>query len=505
MILSSVPIFFIDILGSILMIILSFLCLLLAHELRSRDRDNVMGTYLLWVCFGLTGFAMSRSVGHILKQVLLMSGQPEVWDSIRPYSGAINSLMFVLVGSVTLFFERIWEVYRQISKDKKALQIAHEKLIFLNQNLEQLVAERTEELALSEHKYRRIFEVSKDMILVAKKDGLIVDLNPVGKNILGYPESDGSLDGRRFQEFFSRQTYWNQILHTIEAQGFISNFEADLKHRNGMTIRALISGSLDKGPEDEEDTIHFLVKDIEQRRVMEKQMAQAEKLASIGQLSAGVAHEINNPLGIILGYTQLLLRNEGNEEERQNDLRTIVKHARSCKLIVEDLLNFAREPGPKKSFVEVHGVIDEVLNFMQYHSDLGATQIVSEFDPRVPPIELDEKQIKQVLINLIMNAQHAVGNNGTIKVITKFNSADKKLSINVIDTGYGIEKKNLSRIFDPFFTTKPTGEGTGLGLSVSYGIIKNHGGDISVESKPGKGSTFTITLPVISPDKGSFR
>ena len=505
MILSAVPIFFIDILGSILMIIISFLCLLLAHELRSRDRENVMGTYLLWVCFGLMGFAISRSMGHILKQVVLISGQPEVWSSIRPYSGAINSLMFVLVGSVTLFFERIWEVYQQISKDKKALQFAHEKLIFLNQNLEQLVAERTEELALSEHKYRRIFEVSKDMILVAKKDGLIVDLNPVGKNILGYPESDVSIDGRRFQEFFSRQTYWNQILHTIEAQGFISNFEADLKHRNGMTIRTLISGSLDKGPLDEEDTIHFLVKDIEQRRLMEKQMTRAEKLASIGQLSAGIAHEINNPLGIILGYTQLLLRNEGNEEERKDDLRIIVKHAKSCKLIVEDLLNFAREPEPKKSFIEIHGVIDEVLNFMQYHSDLGENQIVSEFDPRVPPIELDEKQIKQVFINLIMNAQHAVDNNGSIKVITEFNSADKELFIKVIDTGYGIEKKNLSRIFDPFFTTKPTGEGTGLGLSVSYGIVKNHGGDISVESEPGKGSTFTVTLPVISPDKGNIR
>ena len=142
---------------------------------------------------------------------------------------------------------------------------------------------------------------------------------------------------------------------------------------------------------------------------------------------------------------------------------------------------------------------------MQYHSDLGETQIVSEFDPRVPLIELDEKQIKQVFINLIMNAQHAVGNNGTIKVTTKFNSADKELFIKVIDTGYGIEKNNLSRIFDPFFTTKPTGEGTGLGLSVSYGIVKNHGGDISVESEPGKGSTFTITLPVISPDKGNIR
>ena len=498
MILSSIPIVLIDILGSILMIILSFLCLLLAHELRSRDQNNVMGTYLLWLCYGLTGFAISRSVGHILKQILFMSEQPRVWNVIRPYSGAINSLMFVLVGSVTLFFERIWIVYQQISKDKKALQFAHEELIFLNQTLEQRVAERTKELALSEHKYRRIFEVSKDMILVANKNGLIVDLNPVGRDILGCQNADVSLNGRSFQEFFANQAHWNQILHTIEARGSISNFEADLKHKDGMTIRSLISGSLVKGPLDEEDTIHFLVKDIGQKRLMEKQMAQAEKLASIGQLSAGIAHEINNPLGIILGYSQLLLKNEGNEKERQDDLRTIVKHARNCKLIVEDLLNFAREPEPKKSFIDIHGVIDEVLNFMQHHSDLEKTQIIREFDPSVPPIELDEKQIKQVFTNLIMNAQHAVGNNGTIKVTTKFNPADSELLINVIDTGCGIEKKNLSRIFDPFFTTKPTGKGTGLGLSVSYGVVKNHGGDILVESEPGRGSTFTVVLPVES-------
>ena len=264
MILSSKPIFFIDIFGSIFMIIFSFLCLLLAHELRIRDRNNVMNTYLLWVCYGLTGFAISRSVGHILKQILLMSEQPVLWSMIRPYSGAINSLMFVLVGSVTLFFERIWKVYQQISKDKKALQLAHEELIFLNQNLEQRVVERTEELALSEHKYRRIFEVSKDMLLVAKKDGLIVDLNPAGRILLGYQDADSSLNGRRFQEFFTNQTYWIQILHTIEAQGSISNFETDLKHRDGMAIRSLISGSLDRGPLDEQDTIHFLVKDIGQ-------------------------------------------------------------------------------------------------------------------------------------------------------------------------------------------------------------------------------------------------
>ena len=378
MILSSIPIVLIDILGSILMIILSFLCLLLAHELRSRDQNNVMGTYLLWLCFGLTGFAMSRSVGHILKQILLMSEQHDVWNSIRPYSGAINSIMFVLVGSVTLFFERIWVVYQQISKDKKALQFAHEKLVFLNQNLEQRVAERTEELVL-----------------------------------------------------------------------------------------------------------------------MEKQMAQAEKLASIGQLSAGVAHEINNPLGIILGYTQLLLKNDGTPKERNNDLKTIEKHAQSCKSIVEDLLNFARESGPKRQFVQIHDIIDDALNFIQNHSDLDSIQITTDFDPQVPTMALDPEKMKQVFINLIMNAKHAVDKGGVIKIATQFIRSGDHLSIKVSDNGHGIEKKNLSRIFDPFFTTKPTGKGTGLGLSVSYGIIKNHGGDISVESELRKGSIFTIMLPVV--------
>ncbi len=496
MIFSAIPIWVVDSVGSFLMIIFSFLCLRLVTKLRSQDRNNVIWTYLLWLCYGLALFAVSRSVGHILKRVLLFSGQQTAWRSIQPYSGAVNTLMFVLVASITLFFERIWIVYQQILKDKQALQSAHQKLVYLNQNLEYMVDERTRALTQSEHKYRRIFEVSKDMILVCRKDGQVVDLNPAGYKMLGLHAQRAIGNGMRLQDYLANDEHWNAIIEAIKTQGFISSFEVDLKNKEGRQIKALVSGSLDKGTGTTVDTIHFLVKDIEQRRVMERQMAQAEKLASIGQLSAGVAHEINNPLGIILGYTQLLLKSKGSKQERHDDLKTIEKHTRNCKTIVEDLLNFARESEPETDVVQIHDIIDDVLNFMQHHSNLVDIRVETEYDPQVPSLQLDEKKIKQVFINLIMNAKHAVDSGGMIKITTSFDSRTGLLSIMVADTGHGIEKKNLSRIFDPFFTTKPTGEGTGLGLSVSYGIIRNHGGDIAVDSEIGKGSTFTITLPV---------
>ena len=157
MILSSIPIRTVDLLGSVLMIVFSFLCLGLVRELRRRDRNNVIWIYLLLVCIGFASFAISRSAGHILKQILTIVGQSEVWASIGPFSGAINTFTFIFVASVTLFFERVWRIYRQIEKDRQTLQSTRDKLLYLNQNLENLVGERTEELALSEHKFRRIF------------------------------------------------------------------------------------------------------------------------------------------------------------------------------------------------------------------------------------------------------------------------------------------------------------------------------------------------------------
>lgn len=490
------PIYLVDIIGSILMIILSFMCLSAVFELKKTDQYNVIWTYLLWLCYGLAAFAISRSLGHIFKQYLIFSDLQFIWESIRPYSGAINTLTFVFVGSVTLFFERIWKIHQQVLKDKLSLQSAHEELINLSHNLEKLVEERTESLAVSEKKYRRIFEISRDMILVSKLDGLILDMNPAGYEMVGYNDSNKDLRYKYFQDFFSDNSDWEAIINTIKNEGFIANYEVTLSGVDDRNRLSLISGSLDRGLVDKDSTVHFLIKDIEQKRFIENQMAQADKLASIGQLSAGIAHGINNPLGIILGYTQMLMRDEEAETGRYADLKTIEKHVKNCMSVVEDLFNFARTSRTEKEAIKIHEILDEVLNFIQHHSELYHIAIEKDYDKNVPFVMLDEKKMKQVFMNLIMNAKHAVGKSGTIKLSTQYNSSTKQLTVKIADTGYGIEKKNLSRIFDPFFTTKSTGEGTGLGLSVSYGIIKNHGGEIFVDSTPGKGTTFTVVLRV---------
>lgn len=497
MIVSLVPIWAIDVIGSILMIIFAFISFGLSLRLKRKDPNNIIVTYLLWVCLALFVFAISRSAGHLLKQIFLLTGRRDLWSAIQPFSGAINTFTFIVVASVTLFFERTWTIYGTILKDRHALQTAHEELLYLNQNLEQLVEKRTEALVISEQKYRRIFEVSKDMILVTWIDGRIVTINPAGRQLVGKPAAEGgSLEGRRFQEFLSTPEDWDAILHHIEDRGFISSEEFDLILENGSSRRVLLSGSLAKSTAEEGETIHFLIKDIEQRRLMQKQMAQADKLASIGELSSGIAHEINNPLGIILGYTQLLLRSEDPQADRYNDLKTIEKHVQSCKSIVEDLLNFARTSSPQKAELDIHAVIEDVIGFVRHHSNLDTIQIETRFAGKLPSVLMDEKKIKQVLINLLMNAIHAVERNGAITITTGVNESASRVMVEVADTGHGIARENLTRIFDPFFTTKPTGEGTGLGLSVSYGIIKGHGGNITVKSAPGKGAAFTLFLPI---------
>ena len=496
MTLTFLPIWIVDVGGAVLMILLSFLCVRYARRLRHRDSENVIWTYLLWVSLALAVFAVSRSVGHILKQVLIASGHPGLWTPMRPYSGAINTMTFVMVGSVTLFFERNWATYQKITRDRHALRQAHKNLVYLNQNLEHLVSERTAALASSEQRYRRIFEASKDMIVTTSRDGGILDVNPAGRKMLGLAHK-GPVEHVPFSDFFANPVQWRTIADFVAVQGFVGSMEIDLKTVHAVRQRVLLSGSLST---EEGDSIHFLVKDIEQQHVMREQMAQADKLASIGELSAGIAHEINNPLGIILGYTQLMMRHEQKDNQRYDDLKTVEKHVRHCKAIVEDLLNFARTSKPRKERLDIHAIVDEVAQFIQQHARTGDIRIEKVYDSAMVPLLLDEKKMKQVLINLVMNAVHAIEGKGIITVRTKLLEDGGRASICIEDTGCGIDEKNQARIFDPFFTTKPTGEGTGLGLSVSYGIIRNHGGEISVKSRPGEGTVFTISLPV-NPDK----
>ncbi|MHC1724724.1 MAG: nitrogen regulation protein NR(II) [Syntrophobacteraceae bacterium] len=494
------PIWLIEFVGSALMIILSFMCVRLARQLRDKDRENLVWTYLLYVAYALAGFALSRSVGHFAKLLLMATGYGSVWQSLKPLTGSINTIAFFVVASITLFFERTWRIYQQISKDRNEIRNTHEKLLFLNRNLENLVEARTRELALSERKYRRIFEVSRDLMAVITTDGHILDMNPAGKIILGI--EPGEKDLPVFSSYFQLAGDWEYLADILRREGFTPDSEIQLKRDDAITISVIMNAAAEKNPDGTISSIQLMAKDISSRKAMEQQLLLADKLASIGQLAAGIAHEINNPLSIILGYTQLLLRNEQQGTQTHDDCKKIEKATRACKTIISDLLSFARSTPTRKGIGDIHGALKELLSVIQHQFELDGVHIKSHFDPELPQMLIDEGKMKQVFMNLLMNAKQAIGKKGQIDIRTLYQPENGKALIEVRDTGCGMEAEIRARIFDPFFTTKPTGEGTGLGLSVSYGIVKDHGGEIRVESKPGAGTLFTVILPVITGNVG---
>jgi signal transduction histidine kinase len=225
------------------------------------------------------------------------------------------------------------------------------------------------------------------------------------------------------------------------------------------------------------------------------QLVSSEKMASLGKLAAGIAHEINNPLGGILIYSSLMMEDLPEGDSKRGDLARIVQEASRCKDIVKSLLEFARQTEPKMEPTDINRAITDGLFFLENQALFHNIKIIKNLDPFLPFIRGNASQLKQVLINIIVNAAEAMHGNGTF-TITSYPSPDRKgIILEFADTGEGISEENLTRIFDPFFTTKEVGKGTGLGLATSYGIIEDHGGRISVRSKVGEGTTFTIELP----------
>ncbi|MCX7805013.1 MAG: ATP-binding protein [Planctomycetota bacterium] len=225
-------------------------------------------------------------------------------------------------------------------------------------------------------------------------------------------------------------------------------------------------------------------------------LIQTERLASMGQLSAGIAHEINNPLGTILLYSHMLIKQIRDDEAKKSDLMTIASEAKRCKDIVRGLLDFARQSRISKSPTEVRGVLDEVAKIVETKAGVAGVRVRMEVEDGMPQVLLDGAQIRQALVNLVDNAIDAcAAKRGEVLVSARMSRGGGALEIRVSDNGTGIPKKHLSKLFTPFFTTKEMGKGTGLGLAIVYGIVKMHSGDISVESEEGRGTTFILSLP----------
>jgi len=240
---------------------------------------------------------------------------------------------------------------------------------------------------------------------------------------------------------------------------------------------------------------------IDKARLIEKQQAKynnlalrTEKLSALGRMAAGIAHEINNPLAGVLLYGSNLLKKVPAKGPLRESLDVIIQETIRCKTIVQDLLEFSRERQPKKTRANINDIIRKTVNILQNEFRLNRIELTQDLPDNLPKTLIDENQMEQVFINILLNAVEAIQENGKIRVESRTDLARKRIVVEIEDNGCGLSPEQLEQIFEPFFSTKPNG--TGLGLAVSYGIIKNHQGDMEVSSQPENGSRFTITIPI---------
>jgi PAS domain S-box-containing protein len=361
------------------------------------------------------------------------------------------------------------------------------------------------ELSASEGKFRVLFENSRDPIIISDLDLRIVDINSAGINLFGFHDRQEALSIETIKQLFWDARDVSTILEAIERDGFIKDFEVSMVNRYGdrLDILATLNQRLDDQgfPQGFEGGL----RDITRKKQFDKQMARTEKLAAIGQFAAGVAHEINNPLSVIECYSNLVLKGVGPETQACQDAEIIKKHTANCKKIMEGLLKFARVGETQPSKINIHVGLEDVLEILEPQMIKNGITIKREYEDTLPALVLDQDKMKQVYMNLLMNANQAISDGGEIGVRTGLSENGDWLKIEIYDTGCGIPPKTLDMIFDPFFTTKEVGQGTGLGLSISYGIIKEHGGTIKVDSREKNGSVFTIELPLNQKDTGDVK
>jgi two-component system NtrC family sensor kinase len=235
----------------------------------------------------------------------------------------------------------------------------------------------------------------------------------------------------------------------------------------------------------------------EETRKTREQLIHSEKLASLGRMAAGVAHEINNPLTGIVTFGHLLLKRFPEGSQEREDSEVIIEQANRCSNIIKGLLGFARATSAEKIPVGINGIVNGSLDMIRHKADFFDIKFVLNFDEALPPVKANTSQIQQVFLNMLINAADAMEGKGTLTISTRkvIENGKPFAEVEFTDTGHGIPEENISKLFEPFFTTKPVGKGVGLGLAVSHGIIKDHEGEILVKSKVGEGTSFFARLP----------
>jgi PAS domain S-box-containing protein len=384
-----------------------------------------------------------------------------------------------------------------LSRDKEQLEI-------YSQKLEQLVSERTKELSISEKWHRSVFDNATDGIIVLDRNGVIINVNQKACEIHGFDrdslvgvniellESQGDME--RFRERMSR---------ILNGESLI--FETEHYQKDGnKVILEVSSKAIDIGGE---TFIQSFYRDITEKKRIQEQLMHSQKMESVGSLAGGIAHNFNNILTAILGYSELLLEFSDLDDTSKQRVRNIESAARKAGVMVSKLLSFARRESHEVLPLNLNDIVNDSVKLFEGVLDKRIGLKVSLNDS-IPFIEGDPNQLEQVMMNLMVNARDAMPDGGLITIQTGVIEASnenihlpvniargKYIVLTISDTGNGILPNIIDRIFDPFFTTKEKGKGTGLGLATVYGIVKDHKGYFTVQSKVGQGTSFDIYLP----------
>jgi PAS domain S-box-containing protein len=414
--------------------------------------------------------------------VAVVAPESEVEDALRRGSTRI----FLLLGLVVL-----------------AVALGAGAIIWLENRwskvLETRVLSKTEALVKSEEKYRSLVESAEDFIFTVDREGRFQSLNTFTANFFGGPPE--IFIGKPISNAFPapQADRLTALIARIHGSGksIREEFELPLEAQSIWISANLMPIKTETG---EVGTILCIARDISETKNLQRQLVNAEKLASLGTLAAGVAHEINNPLGVILGFCELLLRKTDPNAQQYEDLKTIERQGLLCKETVENLLSFARTEKQQLDHAELNGCIREIVKVVRHLLEKKGIRLALQLTAGLPPVKADARQLQQVFLNLITNAMAAMENGGALTIRSMLERNPRRVVVQFQDTGVGVPAANMDRIFEPFFTTKPEGQGTGLGLFVSYGIITSYGGTLDCASTPatamGKqsGTTFTVKL-----------
>jgi PAS domain S-box-containing protein len=422
------------------------------------------------------------------------------FDTITNDRVFLNSNIFLITSILGIFGWRYFS-YRLLLKDfAREYDLSKEK-----EHLEDVVDIQNRELTISEQKLRSLFEHATDGILITDKDGKILDLNRKTCEIYGFQKEallnakmyllDASEDKSAMRERLKRILNGEQLL-----------FEAKHYRKDGNQVSLEVSA---KAIQVEDNVmIQYFLRDISEKKLLQEQVLQAQKLDSIGSLAGGVAHDFNNVLTAILGYTDILQTDGNIDENSRQRIRKIESCARKAGMMVSTLLNFTRHDRSEMFLLPINEVVQESLKLVDGLLD-KSVKIATYLSNDIPSIEGDHNRLEQAVMNLIINAKDAMPDGGLITLKTSVTEVKKDrldipvyiipgtyVLLTVSDTGHGITGEIINRVFDPFFTTKGKGKGTGLGLAIVYGIVKDHRGFITVQSEEGEGSVFSLYLPV---------